>query len=155
MRTRLAFHCVGAALIATMAACNDNAFLTEVPKDFVGPEQFYRNAADATAAINSVYAAFINGTGDGYYGRKFWMLVEYPTEAVTAGRLSGTNEPGHPDGRAPPVAHRERGEVPSRAPLLQPRATLRRRSDPPDEHHRLGQRRWRPSERGLDISRHR
>src|SRR3954470_5824507 len=97
MRTRLAFHCVGAALIATMAACNDNAFLTEVPKDFVGPEQFYRNAADATAAINSVYAAFINGTGDGYYGRNFWMLVEYPTEAVTAGRLSGTNERSQPD----------------------------------------------------------
>ena len=72
-------------------ACNDDAFLTERPFDFIGPTNFYRNAGDALAAINGVYADFINSTGDNYYGRNFVMLVEHPTEMWTS-RLSATNE---------------------------------------------------------------
>lgn len=100
MRTRLLSLCLGAALVPAMVACGDEAFLTEVPRDFVGPGQFYRNAGDAIAATNAIYAAFINGSGDNYYGRNFWMLVEYPTEAVTSGRLSGTNTRSLPDNYA-------------------------------------------------------
>jgi len=97
MRIRHASLGLVAVTFAGLIACNDDAFLTESPSNFVSPEQFYRNAGDATAAVNSVYAAFINGSGDNYYGRNFFMLVEYPTEAVTAGRLSGTNERSLPD----------------------------------------------------------
>src|SRR5437660_6366541 len=74
-----------------LGACNDNKFLTEVPYDFVGPQNFYKNAGDAMAAVNGVYASFINTSGDNYYGRNFVMLVEYPTEMVTT-YLSAANE---------------------------------------------------------------
>src|SRR5687768_10528194 len=82
------------ALTLGSAAC-DEEFLTETPIDFVGPENFYRNAGDAIAAVNSAYATFINlqsplGSSD-YLGRNFWMIVEYQTEVVTS-RLSATNE---------------------------------------------------------------
>src|SRR3954468_21833079 len=79
------------AAVATITACNDDAFLTEVPTDFVAPANFYRNAGDAVAAVNAVYAAFIAGTGDNYYGRNLPMVVDFPTEMVTT-RLSATNE---------------------------------------------------------------
>ena len=79
------------AAVSTLAACNDEAFLTEVPEDFVAPENFYRNQGDALAGVNAVYATFITGTGDGYYGRNFPMVVEFPTEMLTT-RLSATNE---------------------------------------------------------------
>src|SRR5436853_4530494 len=83
---------VAVALVAIVGfGCNDNKFLTEVPYDFVGPQNFYRNATDALAAVNGVYASFINTSGDNYYGRNFVMLVEYPTEMVTS-LLSATNE---------------------------------------------------------------
>jgi hypothetical protein len=73
------------------AACNDKAYLTEVPFDFVGPENFYRTADDARAAIAGVYASALHTTGDGYYGRNFVMLVEFLTEMQTP-YLSATNE---------------------------------------------------------------
>src|SRR3984885_10346903 len=85
-------------------ACNDNKFLTEQPFDFIGPTNFYQNSGDALAAINGVYADFINSTGDNYYGRNFVMLVEHPTEMWTS-RLSATNERSQPDVYAIPVTH--------------------------------------------------
>ncbi len=103
MRARLA----GLALIATgllLVGCNDKAFLTEVPYDFVSPVNFYKTAGDAQAAINGVYADFINSTGDNYYGRNFVMLVEHPTEMWTS-RLSATNERSQPDVYTIPVNH--------------------------------------------------
>lgn len=93
-RTRLRAAAVAAlALVgaAAAAACNDKQFLTEVPYDFVGPSNFYQNAGDAVAAINGVYASFINSSGDSYYGRNFVMLGELPAEALTT-YLSATNE---------------------------------------------------------------
>jgi hypothetical protein len=81
------------ALVAG-AACSDN-FLTEVPADFVAPENFYRTQGDALSAVTAAYATFIGlesplGNAD-YVGRNTYMLVEYPTEVVTS-RLSATNE---------------------------------------------------------------
>lgn len=84
-----------AALCAALAAgCGDD-FITETPAGTVTPENFYRSSADALAAVNTVYAGFINlpspfGNSD-YLGRNLWMLVEYPTETVTS-RLSAANE---------------------------------------------------------------
>ena len=82
-----------AALVA-LPACNDD-FLTEVPSDFVSPENFYRNEGDALAAVNAAYASFVNLqsplSSNDYVGRNFWMVTEYPTEVVTS-RLSGGNE---------------------------------------------------------------
>src|SRR5581483_9338526 len=85
-------------------ACNDKKFLTEQPFDFIGPQNLYNNAGDALAAINGVYADFINSTGDNYYGRNFVMLVEHPTEMWTS-RLSATNERSQPDNYSIPVSH--------------------------------------------------
>ncbi|GLC23710.1 RagB/SusD family nutrient uptake outer membrane protein [Roseisolibacter agri] len=80
-----------AAALLGAAACNDEAFLTEVPYDFVGPENFYATADDARAALAGVYATSVSSTGDNYYGRNFVMLVEFLTEMQTP-YLSATNE---------------------------------------------------------------
>jgi len=90
--------------LAVALACNDKQFLTEQPFDFIGPSNFYRNAGDAVAAVNGVYADFVNSTGDNYYGRNFVMLVEFPTEMWTT-RLGATNERAQPDVYAIPVSH--------------------------------------------------
>ena len=90
MQKRTAITLALAAAV-TLAGCNDDAFLTEVPQDFVAPENFYRNEGDAVAAINAVYATFIAGTGDNYYGRNLPMVADFPTEMLTT-RLSATNE---------------------------------------------------------------
>ena len=97
MRIRIASIVLVATLSGGLASCNDKSFLTEVPVDFVGPGNFYRNSGDAIAAVNAVYAQFINGSGDLYYGRNFIMLIEYTTEVATSGRLGGTNERSLPD----------------------------------------------------------
>ncbi|HKG93312.1 MAG TPA: RagB/SusD family nutrient uptake outer membrane protein [Gemmatimonadaceae bacterium] len=80
--------------LAALPACNDD-FLTEVPSDFVAPQNFYRNQGDALAAVNAAYASFINlpspYSSSDYVGRNFWMVAEYPTEVVTS-RLSAANE---------------------------------------------------------------
>jgi hypothetical protein len=75
----------------TLGACNDEKFLTETPIDFVGPGNFYNNAADALAAVNGAYAGLENTSGTNYYGGLFVMLVEYPTEMQTP-YLSAGNE---------------------------------------------------------------
>jgi starch-binding outer membrane protein, SusD/RagB family len=90
--------------VALVMACNDKQFLTEQPFDFIGPTNFYKNAGDALAAVNGIYADFINSTGDNYYGRNFVMLVEHPTEMWTS-RLSATNERSQPDNYSIPVSH--------------------------------------------------
>jgi hypothetical protein len=91
-------------VFSVAVACNDKKFLTETPFDFIGPTNFYHNAGDALAAINGVYADFINSTGDNYYGRNFVMLAEHTTEMWTS-RLSATNERSQPDVYAIPVSH--------------------------------------------------
>ena len=103
MHTRIKFLAALGAL-SVAVACNDKKFLTEQPFDFIGPTNFYHNSGDALAAINGVYADFINSTGDNYYGRNFVMLVEHPTEMWTS-RLSATNERSQPDVYAIPVSH--------------------------------------------------
>jgi starch-binding outer membrane protein, SusD/RagB family len=90
---------LAALLLASAAACTDDAFLSEVPEDFIGPENFFRNADDAIAAINGVYASFNtpNGYGvDDYYGRNLYMLVDYPGEQLTS-RFGATHDRGSLD----------------------------------------------------------
>src|SRR5215208_3742544 len=82
---------IAAALSLTTTACNDEAFLTEQPIDFVGPANFYRNSDDALAAVNGVYASFVNTSSSNYYGGLYVMLVEFPTETTTP-YLSAGNE---------------------------------------------------------------
>jgi hypothetical protein len=88
----------GGLLLA--AGCGDH--LTEVPYSFVAPENFYRNADDALAAVAGAYDGFqadVDALGvddTEYYGRQFWMLTDYPTETMTL-RLGATNERTMPD----------------------------------------------------------
>jgi starch-binding outer membrane protein, SusD/RagB family len=89
---------IAAAMLMALPACSDD-FLTEVPEDFIGPDNFYRNADDAIAAVNGVYAGFNTPQGygsDDYYGRNFYMLVEYPGEALTS-RYGATHDRGSID----------------------------------------------------------
>lgn len=91
MRKTLSAIALAAITTGVIAGCDDEAFLTEVPYDFVGATNFYKTSGDALAAISGVYATLINTTGDNYYGRNFVMLTEFPAEAVTV-YLSATNE---------------------------------------------------------------
>ena len=91
MPTLLRRAAAALALAAGASACNDEKFLTEVPYDFISPENFYRTADDAVAAVSGAYASALHSTGDNYYGRNFVMLVEYMTEMQTP-YLSATNE---------------------------------------------------------------
>jgi starch-binding outer membrane protein, SusD/RagB family len=98
MLQRTVAAALGALLLAT-AACTDDSFLSEVPEDFIGPENFFRNGDDAVAAINGVYASFNtpNGYGvDDYYGRNLYMLVDYPGEQLTS-RFGATHDRGSLD----------------------------------------------------------
>jgi hypothetical protein len=93
MRTHIRAIALLTALVGLTSCSKD--FLTEVPVDFVSPENFYRNKDDAIAAVNAAYATFVDlpsplGNAD-YMGRNLYMLVEYPTEMVTS-RLSAGNE---------------------------------------------------------------
>ncbi len=94
MKNALRIASAAAAGMLMLGACSDD-FLTEVPVDFVSPANFYNNAGDALAATNAAYATFVSLpsplSNDGYYGRNFYMIVEYPTEYVT-NRLSAGNE---------------------------------------------------------------
>ena len=97
MRKRILPVLAGLLLGAT--ACADDEFLTEVPRDFLGPGNFWRNADDAIAAVNGVYASFMTPHGygvDHYYGRNFYMLVDYPGEQLTS-RYSATHDRGSLD----------------------------------------------------------
>src|SRR5215213_1365438 len=95
---------IAAALSLTTTACNDEAFLTEQPIDFVGPANFYRNSDDALAAVNGVYAGFVNTSSSNYYGGLFVMLVEFPTEMMTP-YLSAGNERSQVDNYAFTPSH--------------------------------------------------
>jgi hypothetical protein len=98
-RTR-ALALLAVAALGT-AGCGGD-FLTEVPYSFVAPENLYTSSDGALAALSGAYAAFQARVPDlgvsdvDYYGRQYWMLVEYPTEAVTL-RLGATNERTEPD----------------------------------------------------------
>ncbi|HYH79495.1 MAG TPA: RagB/SusD family nutrient uptake outer membrane protein, partial [Longimicrobium sp.] len=98
-RTR-ALALLAVAALGT-AGCKDD-FLTEVPYSFVSPENLFTSSDGALAALSGTYAAFQArvpelGVSDvDYYGRQYWMLVEYPTEVVTL-RLGATNERTEPD----------------------------------------------------------
>jgi len=103
---RLNRAAIAALLVLALPAC-DGDWLTEVPRDFVGPENFFRNADDAIAAVNGVYAGFIsplNCGADDYYGRNFIMLVEYPGETVTS-RYGATHDRGSIDALNMTVDH--------------------------------------------------
>lgn len=93
MKTHIRVIALLAALTG-VASCSKD-FLTEVPSDFVAPENFYRNQDDALSALTSAYATFVDLQdplhNQDYMGRNMYMLVEYPTEMVTS-RLSAGNE---------------------------------------------------------------
>jgi starch-binding outer membrane protein, SusD/RagB family len=83
-----------------LTACDD--LLTEVPFAFIAPENLYTTETGANAALSGAYAAFQASVGDlgisnnDYYGRHFWMLVDYPDETMSL-RLGATNERTQPD----------------------------------------------------------
>jgi starch-binding outer membrane protein, SusD/RagB family len=104
MRYRIAALAALATAALAGAGCNDDKFLTEVPFDFVGPSNFYRNANDALAAVNGVYASFVATSSSQYYGGEFVMLAEYPTEMMTP-YLSAGNERSQVDNYAFTPSH--------------------------------------------------
>lgn len=100
MKTRTRALALLCSCAVGLAACDTD--LTEVPRSFIAPDNLYTNAAGALAALNGAYAAFQADVSDlgiddnDYYGRHYWMLVEYPTETMTL-RLGATNERTQPD----------------------------------------------------------
>ncbi len=56
------------AIIVFVSSCKKE--LTEVPKDFISKANFYKNAADAQAAITGAYSALA-----GNYGITYWLFL--------------------------------------------------------------------------------
>ena len=83
------------AVLTAVPACGNDSFLTEVPTDFVSPQNFYRTEGDALSALTAAYATFVDLPSPlenaAYFGRNLMMLIEYPTEVSTS-RLSASNE---------------------------------------------------------------
>lgn len=76
------------ALIATalsmIAVSCGEGLLEEKPFDFLSPEQFYNNEADALAAVNAVYDVLQSGRGvwvNEFYGRTIYVVQWSPTVA--------------------------------------------------------------------------
>ncbi len=63
-------------LILLVSSCID--VLDEHPQDFIGPANFYKNQADAMAAIDGAYSALQAC----YAEDSYLLMVELPTEAV-------------------------------------------------------------------------
>ena len=59
--------------ILSMAACKKE--LTEVPKDFISKTNFYKNQADAEAAITGAYSSLADN-----YGINYWLFLVNHTD---------------------------------------------------------------------------
>ena len=86
-----------ALTLGSAAACNDAAFLTEVPADFVGPANFYQNQSDALAAVNGAYAAFEEGNRGSLKPGKYADItvlskdiLNVPEEEILSAKVSYT-----------------------------------------------------------------
>lgn len=71
------------ALVFSLNSCQDD-FLTENPKDFLSPSNFYTTEADAQAALIAAYS----GLRD-VYRQDFYMLGDMPSEQTNFG--TGSN----------------------------------------------------------------
>lgn len=74
--------------IALLPACDN--MLQEEPTAFIGPDNFYRNAEDALAALSGAYSEISSGSFGGYIGSyQFMRHFEKPSPEVGV----GTNTP--------------------------------------------------------------
>lgn len=70
---------IAAVLTVTGTSCSD--FLKEDVYEFITPDNFYKNEADAKAGLTSVYQTLQDGNG---FRRYIWMGAEFPGEAAYA-----------------------------------------------------------------------
>lgn len=77
---------LGLLLIGTLNSCFDD-FLKEEPFDFLGSENFYKNKADALAALDAVYSSF---QGTGMNGNLLLGVADLPTDQVLERALLGS-----------------------------------------------------------------
>jgi starch-binding outer membrane protein, SusD/RagB family len=66
-----------ASALSMIAVSCGESLLQETPYDFISPEQFYNNQADALAAVNAVYDVLQSGRGtwvDELYGRTLYVI---------------------------------------------------------------------------------
>ena len=65
--------------------CGD--LLTETPKDFLAPENFYRTVADAEAAVGSIYTPFLETAN---LNRQLWLALDAASDISRIGPLTPT-----------------------------------------------------------------
>ena len=68
-----------AVSIFALSACD---LLEEKPESFISPSNFYKNSADAVAAVNAVYDVV---SSIGVYNQCMWWVADMSTDDVTAG----------------------------------------------------------------------
>lgn len=70
----------GGLLLALASGCDS---LQETPRDFLGPENFYKTEGDAIAAVNGAYVQLLGQTS-AVAGWQMWSIQEYlgPTESA-------------------------------------------------------------------------
>lgn len=73
-------------LLILLFSCNEDDFLTEIPKDFFSPENAYVTYQDFDAAVLNLYNRYrsfiFEGTGDANFNNLSWSLTElaYPNQ---------------------------------------------------------------------------
>lgn len=91
--TRHRLHLVlGGLLLATAAGCDS---LEETPRDFLGPENFYRTAEDAVAAANGGYTLLYGQSS--IAGWRNWSILEYTGQALSANNAADQRATEHMD----------------------------------------------------------
>jgi hypothetical protein len=89
MNTSMSRLIVPFVLVAVLLTGCDNV-LQEEPTSFIGPDNFYRNAEDALAALSGAYSEISSGSFGGYIGSyQFMRHFEKPSPEVGV----GTNTP--------------------------------------------------------------
>jgi hypothetical protein len=79
-------------LLATAAGCDS---LQETPRDFLGPENFYRTAEDAIAAANGGYTLLYGQSS--IAGWRHWSILEYTSQALSANNAADQRATEHMD----------------------------------------------------------
>jgi hypothetical protein len=89
------------AILALISAASCKKQLTEVPKSFLSPGQFYKTDQDATQAVNAVYADLVGRSNypNRLFQQELWQMLDENCDAIRrpgSGALnqSGTN-PGY------------------------------------------------------------
>ncbi|MBW3631231.1 MAG: RagB/SusD family nutrient uptake outer membrane protein, partial [Gemmatimonadetes bacterium] len=74
-------------LVALVAVQGCDDLLTETPKDFLTPENFYQTSEDATSAVLSIYKPLVHNSA---FQHRIWSMTDAASDVAQIGPLEPT-----------------------------------------------------------------